>query len=274
MTRRIYEKTPLAAIRSTMANWYLIVQMTKREVVGRYRGSVMGLMWSFFNPVLMLTVYTIVFSTVFKIRWPQTTDNKFEFAILLFTGMIAHGLLSECITKAPGLILGNTQYVKRVVFPLEVLPWVSVFTALFHATVSFLVLLLFIVAVHGGLHITVLLAPIVLIPFVLLAIGISWLLAAVGVYIRDIAQVVNLLTMVLLFLSPIFYPVSALPKTFQVYAYINPLTLVIEQLRDTIVWGRLPNWHALGVYAIVCCSVAWIGFWWFQATRRGFADVV
>lgn len=274
MSRRVFKRTPLAAINSIVGNWYLVIQMSKREVVGRYRGSVIGLMWSFFNPVLLLTVYTIVFSGVFKVRWPHTTGNKFEFAILLFTGMIAHSLLAECLTRAPGLVIGNTQYVKRVVFPLEVLPWVAVFTALFHAMVSFLVLLLFNIVVHGGLHPTVLLAPLILIPFIILNIGISWLLAAIGVYIRDISQIVNLLTMVLLFLSPIFFPVSALPKAFQIYAYMNPLTLVIEQLRATIVWGHYPNWGALGIYTVISCCVAWFGFWWFQSARRGFADVI
>ncbi len=274
MARRKYSISPLELVNSLWSNFDLVMQMTKREVIGRYRGSVVGLMWSLFNPILMLAVYTFVFSVVFKVRWPITSGNKYEFAILLFAGMIVHGLFSECINRSPTLIISNVQYVKKVVFPLEVLPWVTVFTAVFHALMSIGVLLVFYSIVYLKLNWTVMYAPVVLLPFLILTLGVSWFLSSMGVYIRDIAHITGILTMILLFVSPIFYPISALPEQFQIYAYLNPLTFIIQQMREVIVIGNPPDWSGLGIYLVFSVAIAWSGMVWFQKTRRGFADVL
>lgn len=252
----------------------LLATLVKREVIGRYRGSVMGLLWSFLNPLMLLIVYTFVFSVVFRARWSAGSESRTEFAIVLFAGLLVYNLFSECVTRAPSLIIANSNYVKRVVFPLEILPWISLGAALFHTGVSFLVWLLFYVVIFGLPPATALLFPIVLIPLVLLTLGISWFLASLGVYLRDVTQVIGVVTTAMLFLSPIFFPVSALPADLQPWIYLNPLTAVIERARDVLIWGRLPEATSLGWSFVVSAAIAWLGFAWFQKTRRGFADVL
>ena len=264
---------------SLVCSWWcnrqLIGQMTKREVVGQYKGSVLGLAWSFFNPLLMLTVYTFVFSVVFKARWGMGgEETKTQFAVVLFTGLIVHGLFADVLNRAPGLILSNVNFVKKVVFPLEILPGIAMGAALFHSAISLSVLLLAFVLVNGFLHWTVIFVSLVFLPLVILTLGLCWLLAALGVFLRDVGQTVNILTMVLLFLSPIFYPVTALPEEFRPWILANPLTFIIEQARAVLIWGRLPDWVGLGIYTIISTVIAWMGYAWFQKTRKGFADVL
>lgn len=265
---------PIAQVAGIWRSRDLIWQMTKREVVGRYRGSFLGLFWSFFNPVLMLIIYTFVFSVVFKARWGTGGESRFEFALILFCGLIAFNLFAEVLSRAPTLILGNVNYVKKVVFPLEILPLVAMGAALFHGIVSLGVLLVFYVLVSASLHWTIVFAPLVILPLILTTLGMSWFLASLGVFLRDVAQVVGLLVTVLMFLSPIFYPVSAIPAKYQVFIYMNPLTFIIEQMRDVLIWGKLPSWSGLCLVMLVGMLVAWGGLVWFQKTRKGFADVL
>ncbi|MBP9713231.1 MAG: ABC transporter permease [Sterolibacterium sp.] len=255
---------------------YLIVQLVRREVLGRYRGSLIGLLWSFLTPALMLAVYTFVFSVVFQARWGGAGGGagKVEFALILFSGLIVFNLFAECISQAPGLILANTNYVKRVVFPLEILPWVSLGSALFHAGINLVVLLVaLLVTGHGGGW-AVLTLPLVLLPFLWLVLGLSWWLSASGVFLRDISQMVGMVITVLMFLSPIFYPLSAMPASVHGWLFLNPLAFIIEQTREVLIWNRLPDAWGLGWYTLVALTVAWSGFFWFQKTRKGFADVL
>ena len=266
--------SPVQIFRSLKTNRHLIYNLGKREIIGRYRGSVLGIMWSFFNPVFMLTVYTFVFSVVFKARWNSGGDSRAEFALVLFAGLIIFNLFSECINRAPSLILSNVSYVKKVVFPLEVLPWVTLFSGLFHMAISLGVWLMAYVLLIGRPHITFLLLPLVLLPLVMLVIGLTWFLAALGVYVRDVSQIVGLLTTVLMFMSPIFYPITALPEAYRNYLLFNPLTPAIEQARNVMYWGSGLNWTMLSLYYIATAIIAWLGFAWFQKTRKGFADVL
>lgn len=259
---------------SMWMNRSLTVQMIRREVAGRYKGSIMGLTWSFLNPILMLAVYTFVFSVVFKARWAGGSESKTEFALVLFSGLILFNLFSECVNKAPTLILSNVNYVKKVIFPLEILPVINLGAALFHWMISLLVWLVFYCIFYGVPHLTVLLLPIVMLPLVVLSLGMSWLLASLGVYLRDVAQVVGVLMSVLMFLSPIFYPVSSLPSEYQVIMLINPLTLAIEQARDIMMWGKMPDWVSWSKYLVISGVFSWFCFAWFQKTRKGFADVL
>lgn len=272
--RSRYSISPREMVMSFWRNRSLIWQMTRRDVIGRYRGSVMGIVWSFFHPILMLGVYTFVFSVVFKTRWVGGDSTKAGFAIMLFVGLIIHGLFSECVSRAPVLVLNNVNYVKKVVFPLEILAWVGMASALFHASVSTAVLVIFYAAVNASLHWTIVFFPLVLAPFILLIMGLSWFLAATGVFLRDITQTMGIITTVLLFLSPVFYPATALPEAYQAVFNVNPLTFMIEQARDVLINGKLPDWVGLTVYSLVSISTAWAGFAWFQRTRNGFADVV
>ena len=259
---------------SQWRNRQLIAQMTKREVVGRYRGSVLGLAWSFFNPLLMLAVYTFVFSVVFKARWGVGGEDKINFAIILFVGLIVYGLFAECINRAPSLIVSNANYVKKVVFPLEILPSVAIGSALFHAGISLLVLLVAQLLINQRLPWTVIVFPIILLPLLLVTVGLAWLLSALGVFVRDIAQVASILTTVLMFLSPLFYPVSALPKSYQLWLHLNPLTFMIEESRNALIFGITPNWIGWGVAFMAGILISGGGFWWFQKARKGFADVL
>lgn len=256
-------------------NRQLILQMSRREVIGRYKGYVLGLLWSFLNPVFMLTVYTFVFSVVFKARWGvDGNDSKTQFAVVLFVGMIVHGLFAEVVNRAPSLILANVNYVKKVIFPLEILPVITMCAALFHGLVSLAVLLIAFFIFNHSLQWTVIFIPLVLLPLVILTLGCAWMLASLGVFIRDVGQTIGIVTTVMMFLSPVFFPVTSLPEVYRPLIMANPLTFIIEQAREVLIWGHLPDWIGLGIYAVVATVVAWVGYVWFQKTRKGFADVL
>lgn len=269
-----FSAMPRELLASAWRNRGLIMASIKREVLGRYRGSFMGILWSFFNPLFMLAVYTFVFSVVFKARWGIGSDSKTEFALLLFAGLVIYNLFAECITKAPGLILANVNYVKKVLYPLEILPWVTLGSALFHGAISLGVWLLAYLVFFGLPQATFVYFPLIVFPFALLIMGFSWVLASLGVFLRDVAQVIGVVTTVFMFLSPIFYPASALPSDYQVLLFANPLTPIIEQTRDVLFWGKSPDFLLLGLYLLVSSVIAWLGFAWFQKTRKGFADVL
>ena len=249
--------------------------MTKRDVIGRYKGSVMGVIWSLLNPLFLLMIYTYVFSVVFKARWGAgPIESKSDFAILLFVGMIMHSLFAETLNRAPGLIVNNVSYVKKIVFPLEILPAVAICTALFHTLVSLFVLAIVSIMLNGDLQWTAVFLPLVLLPLIVLTLGIAWGLASLGVFLRDVAQPIGLVMTVLLFASPVFYPLSALPESIRPWLMLNPLTFAIEQARAVLIFGQLPNWTGLSIYTLASVAIAWMGYAWFQKTRKGFANVL
>ena len=266
--------SPGSLIRTLLSNRNLIVDLIRREVVGRYRGSALGILWSFFNPILMLIVYTFVFSVVFKARWTGGSNSKTEFALVLFSGLIVFNLFSECINRAPSLILGNINYVKKVIFPLEILPVVAFGSALFHLIINFLVWMGFYIIFFGLPHLQIIWVPLVILPLLLMTLGVSWLLASIGVYLRDVTQVVGVVTTMLMFLSPIFYPIAALPEEYRHFIQISPLTFVVEQARDVMIWGKGMQWVQWSIQMLISTMIAWLGFAWFQKTRKGFADVL
>lgn len=253
----------------------LIYQMIEREVISRYKGSVLGLLWSFISPVMLLAVYTLVFSGIFKTKWTSIgSESTAQFALILFSGMIVHGLFSETLTRAPLIVLQNVNFVKKIVFPLEILPVVSLGCALFHAAVSTFVLLVGLLLSSGSLPWTALYLPIVMLPLIILTLGLSWILASLGVYLRDIAQPIGLVMTILLFASPIFYPVSAFPISFQSWLLLNPLTFIVEQFRDVVIFGADPNFAGLFIYLMISILFLLFGYGCFQKTRRGFANVL
>jgi len=252
----------------------LVWRLARREIEARYRGSFFGLFWSLFTPLLTLAVYSFVFSVIFKSRWEQFADKKGAFALVLFSGLIVYGIFSECLIRAPGGILENTEYVKRVVFPLEILPCVAIASALFNAFVSTLVLLIAYLFVLGLPPWTALLFPVVLLPLLLCTLGISWFLHSLGVFIRDLRHVVGIVISMLAFVSPIFYPLTAFPVDLRTWVYLNPLTNILEQTRDVLFWGQVPNWSMWAVNMLASWVICWLGFLWFCKTRKGFADVI
>lgn len=265
---------PLSPYQALSRHFALIAQMARRDVVGRYRGSYIGLLWSFFNPLLMLTIYTFVFGVVFKSRWNPQSTASFEFAVILFAGLNINSLFAECANRAPALIVDNTNFVKKVVFPLEILPWSVVGAALFHLLISTVVLLVFGLAVRGAIPWTVLLFPVVVAAFLPFIAGVVWVLASLGVFLRDVKQAIGVVTAALMFLAPIFYPKEMIPPQYRDLLYLNPLTIVVEASQNVLVWGQVPDWRLLGPYALGSCLFAWFGFAWFERTRRGFSDVL
>ena len=263
-----------AMVLGLLQNRQLIAQLINREVVGRYKGSVMGLLWSFLNPIFMLSIYTFVFSYVFKSRWSGADVSHGEFAIVAFAGLIVHGVFAEVLGRAPRLIMENANFVKKVVFPLEVLVPVVAGSALFHALISVLVLLAAQLVTGGAIPWTVFLLPLVFLPLILLSIGAGWLFASLGVFLRDLGQLTGVLISVLMYLSPVFFPISALPERVRPLFFLNPLTFIIEQARAVLIWGSAPSWPGLAIYIVASAMFAWFGFAWFQKTRKGFADVI
>ncbi|KGR95456.1 ABC-2 type transporter family protein [Burkholderia sp. ABCPW 111] len=261
-------------LRSLREHRSLIIALTVREVLGRYRGSLLGMFWSVFQPILMLAVYAFVFGVIFRSRWPGGTGSTSEFALVLFAGLLVFNMFAECLNRSPTLILSNANYVKRVVFPLEVLPCVTVAVALFHMFVSFVVWLIFYAAAIGVPSITVLLFPIALLPLVFFSLGIAWFFSALGVYVRDTAQITGLVTTVLMFMTPIFYPAQAIPARFRAIAGLNPLVPIIEQVRRVLMWRDGIALDAFLPVLAVSLIVLWGGYTWFEKTRKGFADVL
>ena len=253
----------------------LIWQLLRRDIYSRYRGSVLGLLWSLGTPLLMLGIYTFVFQYVFKSRWSDAAgDTTLSFAIVLFLGLTIHAVMAEILTKSPLLITGNQNFVKKIVFPLELLSWVTLLGAMFTFLISFGLLLVFILVELHRIPLTALLLPLILLPYFLLLLGISWFLAALGVYLRDIQQITGTLATLLLFLSPIFYSVNILPKNLQALIFLNPLSYVVESARAAVIYGKLPDFIGLGIYSLVALFVAWLGYSFFRKVRPGFSDVL
>jgi len=254
----------------------LVRQLLLREIQSRYRGSILGLLWSFVTPLLMLCIYTFVFKYIFKARWsvPGTDGEVLSFAMMLFLGLIIHGVMADILNRSPGLILENVNFVKKVVFPLEIFAWVVLFSALFNFAMGFLLLLGFVFIELHAIPITVFLAPLILLPYLLIVLGISWILSALGVYIRDIQHITGTLATLLLFLSPIFYSIDILPENLQTLILLNPIAVIVESCRAVIIYGELPELMPLLVYSLVAFVVAALGFRLFQRARLGFADVL
>jgi lipopolysaccharide transport system permease protein len=270
-----FSASPREMFASVWRNRQLIRNLVQREVLGRYKGSMLGIFWSLVTPIFMLAVYTFVFSVVFKARWGDSgSGSRTEFALVLFAGLMIFNIFAECISKAPGLILANANYVKKVVFPLEILPWVSLGSALFQFAVSLVVWIVAYIMFFGLPYWQLLLLPVVLLPLALFVMGMSWALASLGVYLRDVGQLIGVAITVMMFLTPIFYPASALPAAYQSLMFLNPLTAPIEMARGLMFWGILPNISTVALYAASSLVVCLLGFAWFQKTRKGFADVL
>jgi len=252
----------------------LILQLARRDITGRYRGSVLGLAWSFLYPLVMLCAYMLVFGYVFPFRWPGGEWTMTDKALIIFSGMIVHQFYAECLYRAPTSISMTPNLVKKVVFPLEVLPLITVLSAAFHAVVSTLIMVVFYLVVHGSLQPTVPLVILAFVPMLFFGVGISWLLGGAGVFLRDLAQVGGVIATILLFLSPVFYPVSALPAWAVPLFHLNPLTPSIEQIRSVLLLGTpfaAQQWFMVTISSVL---VAALGYGCFIRIKKAFADVL
>ena len=261
-------------IGSLLASSELIRTLTWQRIVLRYRGSLLGAAWILLAPALMMAIYTLVFGLIFQPRFSAGPTNTAEYALLLYLGLCAYWFVSECVAEAPGLVLQNTHYVKKVVFPLDALVWVSVCTALFHTAIRMLVYVAAILWIQGEAPATLWLLPLAWLPLVFLTLGAAWTLAAIGVLVRDTAELVTLGLTALLFLSPVFYPIEAVPEAFRGLIRMNPISTPVEQIRSVAYFGTLPSGAEWLLSALLAYAVAWLGHRFFCARRDRFADVL
>lgn len=267
---------PVRMVRGLWRHRDLIVRLTRQEVAQRYRGSYLGIVWSFITPILMLAVYAFVFSIVFQARWGEAggPPRTGEFALTLFAGLIPFGVFAEVVNRAPQIILSMPNYVKKVVFPLEILPVVAVGSAVVQSLISTGILLAASLVFFKSVSPFVLLLPLAYVPLVFLTLGLGWFLASLGVYVRDIGQAIGVATQVLFFLSPIFYPVSAVPEHLRFILYANPMTMILTGFRRTLLWGAAPDWAVWTALTLGTAMIALLGYAWFMQTKKGFADVM
>jgi lipopolysaccharide transport system permease protein len=252
----------------------LISQLVRREFAQRYRGSVLGVLWAFVTPLLMVMVYTFVFTVVFPTRWGGAEVAETNFVVIYLVGAVIHGLFAEAVGRAPNLIVAQANYVKKVVFPLEILPIVVVASALITATIGFVIAVLLNLVLAHTVQWTSIFLPVILIPYLVLLLGMVLLISALGVYLRDLGQAMGVIITLTLFLTPVFYPIAAVPERFRAYLYLNPLTFVVEQTREVMLFGHLPHWSMLAVYTLCSLIFCWFGLFVFQRARGGFADVL
>jgi lipopolysaccharide transport system permease protein len=252
----------------------LLLELVKRELAAEYRGAVLGLLWLVLTPLLLLGVYSFAFGVVLQVRWGRSVDAPADFALVAFASLSVFWIFSESVGRAHLTILQNAGYVKRSVFPLEILPWASLGAALARAALSLSIFTLFHAIFRGLPPWTALLTPLVLLPLVLLSLGLCWFLASLGVYLRDIGPLVGIFVTGALFLSPVFYPASAVPDAYRALVSLNPIAFAVEQARGVLLFGDVPDWGRLALHALAAWGIAWLGFLWFARTRRGFADVL
>lgn len=251
----------------------LVLELTKREFSGRYRGSFGGIFWSFAQPLFLLTVYTVAFGVILKSRWGGTGSTA-DYALMLFAGLIVFNAFSEVLSRSSTLVTGNPNFVKKVVFPLELLPVITVATALIHALIGMAVWLLGYAILFGIPKPTAVLFPLILACFVPVLLGLGWLLSAVGVVVKDISQLTSMLNHALLFLTPIFYSIEAAPPLLQNLLMLNPLTFVVEQFRLVLFYGQMPSMSGLAVYFVLASLFSWGSLVLFRRLRPTFADLV
>lgn len=255
---------------------FLISQLTRREVVGRYRGSYLGLLWTFINPLLLLCVYTAVFKYIFQAKFTGHPEEGWaDFALMLFSALITFNVFAECLGRAPSLILLNANYVTKVVFPLEVLPATVVLGSLVHLLIGFAPLCLAAFISRGGhLHAAVLLWPLLLIPITCWALGIMWIFSALGAFLRDLSEGMIAVTQILMYVSAVFYPLSRVPAEVRAWVSLNPLTFFCEQSRNLVVWGEPMNWEGYGWVTLSGALVMVLGYKLFMSVKPAFADVI
>ena len=266
---------PVRLVRSLYQHRDLIRQLAHRDIANRYKGSFLGVFWAVVTPLIMLGVYAFVFSVIFGARWGLPHESKLDFALTLFAGLLVFNVFADTIGRASTLVTGNPSYVKRVVFPLEILPVVALYAAMIQGAFSLVILLLAWLGVHHTVSTTIWLFPVVLVPLCFLALGSSWILASLGVFIRDIQHPVAILVQVLVFMSGIFFPLTALPYNYAwILLHVNPLVPIIEDARRTLIWGRMPDWKMWAFTTITSFVLMLFGYWWFMRSRKAFADVV
>jgi lipopolysaccharide transport system permease protein len=262
-------------IRNLMQHKSLIFRFIHRNVLLRYRGSYLGSCWSLLRPLALLGIYAVVFGQIFESKMGVDPDESaFDFTLALFCGILLFQFFGECAGSAPLLIVTNVNYVKKVVFPLEILPIATVGAALIHMIVGFVPLFIALIWVDGGVPVTAFYFPVIVMPLVFLSMGICWLLSSMGVFVRDLNTVAPLLITILMFGSAIFYSLKSIPQSLLPYFQLNPIASIIDQARNAVLWGVSPSWPEYGVILFGSLFVMIFGYYFFMRTKKGFADVL
>ena len=268
--------SPMPEIRLFRDNWFLLFQLTRRNLEARYKGSLLGTIWSFIQPLLMLSIYTFVFTFVLKSKFgmPIEEERAGAFAIIMFCGMTVFNTFSECVLNCSTVIVSNQNFVKKVIFPLELLPIAQVITSMIFALAWFILLFLGVALILRNLSWTMLMLPLMIVPLLLLSCGCGYFVASLGVYLRDLPYAIGVFMQILFFMTPIFYPVKMVPERFQLALYLNPLTEIVEQTRIIFLYGDKPNWLYIGILWAGALILFHLGFLWIAKTKKGFADVL
>lgn len=265
--------TVLSGLQGLYQSRYLLQAFVVRDIKARHQGTILGSFWMVFQPLMMLAVYTFVFTSVFNTRWGGNGIGE-DFVVMLYCGLIVHAFFSETLSRSPFAVLSNPSYVKKVVFPLEILPFSNLVSALYNALIGLFLICIYLLIQKHAIPLTAIYVPLILTPLIIFTAGLAWTLAAVGVFFRDLGQMITLVMSILLFLSPVFYPVSAAPALVRNFLYLNPLTFPIEQLRHSLILGNQPDLKYWIIYFVVATLFAISGLWIFQKTRSAFADII
>ena len=252
----------------------LISRFARRGFEIRHKGMILGNLWHLIVPLLLLAVYTFVFSIVFKARWGiGVGESQTSFAIILFASLIPFNILSETLAESTALILNNKNLVTKVVFPLEILPLVTLITVVIRSSIAF-ALLVFALAITGNLSWHIMLIGVVLPPMLLATLGVAYILASLSVFVRDLSQLIGVIMTFVLFLSPIFYPIEAVPEGLQKIIMLNPFALFLEDFRSVVVLGEHPDYYSTALQWLIGILVLTFGFGFFQKTKSSFADLI
>lgn len=255
-------------------NRYLFIQMVKRDIKLKYKGSVLGMLWSIIIPLFMLIIYTFVFSVIFQAKWDTRQSSKFEFALLLYCGLCVFNMLSDIMNRSTTLIFSNVNYVKKTIFPLEILPMTITFSALFNWFINIIILIIANIIINQTLSFRLYQIFIVIVPFIFLCIGVSYILSSLSVYLKDLSNAISLLVMILMYMSPVFYSLNSVPKAYQIFCMFNPITYVIENLRNIIIYDKNISIYYLILSIMSSIVCYFVGKYVFKKTRVGFADVL
>ena len=269
--------SPLRPLRLMRRHGPLIVQFAQREVLERHHGAALGVVWNIINPLLSLAVYTFVFGVVMGVAWPQQPGSPHAatpFALILFCGQTIFHVFAESVNRAPTLVTSRRSFVRKVVFPLEILSISAVLSTLVYLVVSVALIVLASFVFTGHVSSALWAFPLVMVPLYLLSLGLSWLLSSLGVFLTDIRNIVSVATGLLMFCSAVFYPVERIPADFRFLVEYNPLTILVESGRRTLLWSQTPDWPALGAVTVLSLLTAQVGFAFFSKSKRGMADVV
>jgi len=251
----------------------LIWSLTKRELAARYKGSALGILWAILTPVVMIAIFTIIFAGIFKAKF-GSSDSQWDFALYLFCGLLPWNAFQEALTSSSNVVVTRANLVKRVVFPLEALPVAQTLAAILNQLFGTIALLLGMILIRHELHATLVYLPLLLIPQFIATLGGAWLLASLGVFIRDIVQGTTLVLMAWMYLTPIIYPESIVPQAYRRIINLNPFSALIRSYRRIFLEGLPPDWTGLLYFLAFALMAFLLGYWWFARSRKNFADVV